>query len=105
MQTWKCLAVAVMFTATGSLVAVAQTAPAQTPKGETNVVPEPSSQGSSTGEAGSMTTSPAGIPADPSSNENRQPGMSPNNPADPAAGNSSSAREPTSPAGSGTSSP
>lgn len=107
MQTWKCLAAAMAFTATGSAVALAQIAPAQTPKGETNVVPAPSSasEGASTGEGGSMTTSPAGIPADPNSNENRQPGMSPGNPADPAAGNSAGAREPTSPAGTGTSSP
>jgi hypothetical protein len=108
MQTWKCLAAAVAFTATGSLVAVAQTtvpddaATVTTPKGENNVAPAPSSQGSSTGEAGA--TSPAGIPADPTTNENQQPGMSPQNPSDPATGNSSGARAPTSPAGTGTSS-
>ena len=38
----------------------------------------PSGQGSSAGESGY--SSPAGIPADPTTNENQQPGMSPQNP-------------------------
>jgi hypothetical protein len=69
----------------------------------TTVMPAPADEGASTGEVG--TSSPAGIPADPTTNENVQPGPSTNTPNDPAAGSKPSARIPTSPAGTGTSSP
>ena len=45
--------------------------------------------------------SPAGIPADPSTYENRQPGPSPTQPSDPSAGSYGAARVPTSPPGTG----
>lgn len=44
--------------------------------------------------------SPAGIPADPNTLENVQPGPGAANPSDPAAGSDPSARVPTSPPGS-----
>ena len=69
----------------------------------TTVTPAPAQEGASTGESG--VTSPAGIPADPTTNENVQPGPSTNTPNDPAAGGNPSARVPTSPPGTGTSSP
>jgi hypothetical protein len=53
----------------------------------------------STGAA--LAQSPAGNPADPSTYENRQPGPSPTQPSDPAAGSSEAARLPTSPPGTG----
>ena len=65
--------------------------------------PAPSSEGSSAGDTG--VSSPAGIPADPTTNENVQPGPSTSTPNDPAAGSNPSARAPTSPAGTGSSSP
>jgi hypothetical protein len=40
---------------------------------------------------------PAGIPADPNSTENRQPGPSATTPTDPAAGEDDEARQPTAP--------
>jgi hypothetical protein len=49
--------------------------------------------------------SPAGNAADPYTYENRQPAPSPTNPTDPATGNSPEARVPTSPPGTGPSSP
>ncbi|WP_045836018.1 hypothetical protein [Hyphomicrobium sp. 99] len=67
------------------------------------VTPAPANEGASTGDAG--VSSPAGIPADPTTNENVQPGPSTNTPNDPAAGSDSDARVPTSPPGTGTSSP
>ena len=67
------------------------------------LAPAPSNQGGSAGEAG--VSSPAGIPADPTTNENVQPGPSTSTPNDPAAGSNPSARVPTSPPGTGTSSP
>lgn len=63
----------------------------------------PSNQGASTGDTG--ISSPAGIPSDPTTNENVQPGPSTNTPNDPAAAANPSARVPTSPAGTGSSSP
>ncbi|MBS0232119.1 MAG: hypothetical protein JSR99_01395 [Proteobacteria bacterium] len=69
----------------------------------TTVTPAPADQGTSTGEAGVST--PAGIPADPTTNQNVQPGPSTNTPNDPAAGSKPDARIPTSPAGTGSSSP
>lgn len=44
-------------------------------------------------------TSPAGVPADPNTKQNVQPGPSTTNPTDPATGNSPAARAPTAPAG------
>jgi hypothetical protein len=49
--------------------------------------------------------SPAGIPADPNTNQNVQPGPSTGTPNDPATGDNPNARVPTSPPGTGTSSP
>jgi hypothetical protein len=69
----------------------------------TTVVPAPSDQGASTGASGVST--PAGIPADPTTNENVQPGPSTNTPNDPAAGSNPGARVPSSPQGTGSSSP
>ncbi|MBS0249956.1 MAG: hypothetical protein JSR78_02700 [Proteobacteria bacterium] len=69
----------------------------------TTVSPAPASEGASTGESG--VTAPAGIPADPTTNQNVQPGPSTNTPNDPAAGSNPGARVPTSPPGTGTSSP
>ncbi len=51
------------------------------------------SEGLSTGEAGA--NSPAGIPADPNTNENQQMAPGNANPSDPAAGSSPGARVPT----------
>lgn len=45
--------------------------------------------------------STGGSPADPTTNENQQPGPSVNNPTDPAAGADPEARVPTSPPGTG----
>lgn len=47
-----------------------------------------------------QTESPAGIPADPNTEQNVQPGPSTANPSDPAAGSDPAARVPTSPPGS-----
>lgn len=69
----------------------------------TNVLPAPADQGASTGATGLQT--PAGIPADPTTNQNVQPGPSTNTPNDPAAGSNPGARIPTSPEGTGSSSP
>jgi hypothetical protein len=55
----------------------------------------PASDGESSGESGF--DAPAGIPADPNSVENRQPGPSANTPTDPEAGSEPSARAPTAP--------
>jgi hypothetical protein len=46
--------------------------------------------------------SPAGIPADPNTNQNVQPGPSTRTPNDPAAGANPAARVPTSPPETGT---
>jgi hypothetical protein len=54
------------------------------------------SEGMSSGESGSA-TSPAGVPADPNSTQNRQPGPSATTPTDPAAGSKPGARIPTAP--------
>ncbi|WP_409560157.1 hypothetical protein [Hyphomicrobium sp. MC8b] len=69
----------------------------------TTVTPAPANEGASTGESGA--TSPAGIPADPTTNENVQPGPSTGTPNDPAAGSNPGARVPSSPQGTGSSSP
>ena len=94
--------------AAGSLGAMAQSADysfgvkSQTPGSRPTTV-LPADQGASTGDSGAAT--PAGIPADPTTNENVQPGPSTNTPNDPAAGSNPVDRIPTSPAGTGTSSP
>jgi hypothetical protein len=46
-----------------------------------------------------LAESPAGIPADPNTNENVQPAPGASNPSDPAAGSNPAARVPTSPPG------
>ena len=66
-------------------------------------MPAPANEGAGAGDTG--TSSPAGIPADPSTNENVQPGPSTGTPNDPAAGSNPGARVPTSPPGTGSSSP
>ena len=94
--------------AAGSLGAMAQSADyssgvkSQTPGSRPTTVLPPD-QGASTGDSGAAT--PAGIPADPTTNENVQPGPSTNTPNDPAAGSNPGDRIPTSPAGTGSSSP
>jgi hypothetical protein len=76
----------------------------QTPGSKaTTVTPAPADEGASTGTSG--VSSPAGIPADPTTDENVQPGPSTTTPNDPAAGSDPSARVPSSPAGTGSSSP
>jgi len=69
----------------------------------TKTQPATPNEGASTGDSG--VSSPAGIPADPSTNENVQPGPSTGTPNDPAAGSDPAARVPTSPPGTGSSSP
>ena len=104
MNMMKATAATIAFTAIGSVVALAQGA-ATSPNSPANTpaTTAPSSTGSSAGESG--VNSPAGIPADPNTNENVQPGMSTNTPNDPAAGSNPAARVPTSPPGTGSSSP
>ncbi|MGO4685928.1 hypothetical protein [Hyphomicrobium sp. 2TAF46] len=70
---------------------------------DTKSQPATPNEGASTGETG--TSSPAGIPADPTTNENVQPGPSTGTPNDPATAADPAARVPTSPPGTGTSSP
>jgi hypothetical protein len=93
--------------AAGSAGAMAQATDSNgqplTPQTKTQPVTPAPSNGASTGDAG--VSSPAGIPADPTTNENVQPGPSTNTPNDPAAGSNSGARAPTSPPGTGSSSP
>jgi hypothetical protein len=74
-----------------------------TPQTKTQPVAPAPSDGASTGDTG--VSSPAGIPADPTTNQNVQPGPSTNTPNDPAAGSNPGARAPTSPPGTGSSSP
>lgn len=62
------------------------------------------SSGTSSGEVGASGGAPAGSAADPNSAENRQPAPS-TQPSDPAAGANPVARQPTSPAGNGSSAP
>ncbi|MFT3731047.1 MAG: hypothetical protein QM780_06415 [Hyphomicrobium sp.] len=110
MKPLKTGAVALALLAAGSFGALAADYSSgvspQTPGSKpATVMPAPADQGASSGEAGSAPTSPAGIPADPTTNENVQPGPSTNTPNDPAAGSNPDARVPSSPAGTGTSSP
>ena len=53
------------------------------------------------GSVAAFAESPAGIPADPFTEENQQPGPSVTNPTDPATGSNPAARVPTSPPGTG----
>jgi hypothetical protein len=55
------------------------------------------------GATSAFAQSPAGSPADPTTNENQQMAPGNVNPADPAAGSNPSARVPTSPPGTGSS--
>lgn len=108
MKIWKATAAAFAFSAIGSVGAMAQGAATspdtmQNPPAAAPSTTAPSSSGASSGESG--VNSPAGIPADPNTNENVQPGMSTNTPNDPAAGSNPGARVPTSPPGTGSSSP
>lgn len=102
METWKLTAAAIALSAIGSAAALAQAAdtgpkPPKEPPGMS------SSQGASPGTTG--VDSPAGIPADPTTEENQQPGMSPQRPSDPATADTPAARVPTSPPGTDSSRP
>ena len=107
MNILKAAAVAAALSALGSAGVIAQSndtvqrPPSMAPS-ETPSTTAPSSEGMSSGEAG--VNSPAGIPADPNTNQNVQPGPSTGTPNDPAAGSNPGARVPTSPPGTGTSS-
>ena len=112
MHTWKAVAATIAVVALGSTGAWAQSAAdpnapqtevAPVTPADPAVIPAPSGEGMSTGETGYST--PAGIPADPTTDQNQQPGMSPQNPTDPATGDKPNARVPTSPQGTGTSAP
>lgn len=106
MKILKVSAAALALIAAGSLSVMAadSTVAPQTPGSKpTTVTPAPADEGASTGESG--VTAPAGIPADPTTNQNVQPGPSTNTPNDPAAGSKPAARVPTSPEGTGSSSP
>ena len=108
MKILKVGAAAIALIAAGSLSVMAADynsgVSPQTPGSKpTTVTPAPADQGASTGDTGVST--PAGIPADPTTNENVQPGPSTSTPNDPAAGSNPGARIPSSPAGTGSSSP
>ncbi len=108
MNVLKVAALAASMSALGCAGAMAQSndtvqrPPSMAPS-ETPSTTAPSSEGVSSGESG--VTSPAGIPADPNTNQNVQPGPSTGTPTDPAAGSNPGARVPTSPPGTGSSSP
>lgn len=112
MNILKGAATAIAFAAFGCTGALAQDTykgndtvqhpPAMAPSDNPSTT-APSSEGMGSGESG--VDAPAGIPADPNTNENVQPGPSTGTPNDPAAGSNSGARAPTSPPGTGTSSP
>lgn len=108
MKIWKAAAATVALTAIGSVGAFAadtyeNSNTTQKPPAMEPATPAPSGEGSSAGESG--VNSPAGVPADPNTNQNVQPGMSTGTPNDPAAGSNPGARVPTSPPGTGSSSP
>ena len=112
MHTWKAVVATIAVVALGSTGAWAQSAAdpsapqtevAPVTPADPAVIPAPSGEGTSTGETNYST--PAGIPADPTTDQNQQPGMSPQNPTDPATGDKPNARVPTSPQGTGTSAP
>ncbi len=112
MQTWKATAATIAILAIGSTGAWAQATydynssaqlPKTSPKTPTDPAAMPSGQGASTGESG--VTAPAGNPSDPTTDQNQQPGMSPQNPSDPASADKPPARVPTSPPGTGSSAP
>jgi hypothetical protein len=104
MLTWKSAAATIAVAALTSTAALAQSST----DSEMQPQPPPSSaapagEGSSSGSSGYE--SPAGIPADPSTTENQQPGMSPQRPSDPATGSQPDARVPTAPEGTGNAAP
>jgi hypothetical protein len=108
MKALKVSAAALAFVTAGSLAAMAADynsgVSPQTPGSKpTTVMPAPANEGAGTGESGVST--PTGVPADPTTNENVQPGPSTNTPNDPAAGSNPGARIPSSPQGTGSSSP
>lgn len=108
MKILKAAAAAAALAAIGSVGAMAQatnenTDTTQSPPAMEPSTTAPSSEGTSTGETGVNT--PAGIPADPNTNQNVQPGPSTRTPNDPATGDNPNARVPTSPPGTGSSSP
>ena len=111
MQNWKMAAAVIVLAAVGATPVLAQSAnePNITAPASKTVPPTgTASQGMSTGESGATApdvTAPAGNASDPTTSENQQPGMSPHNPSDPAAGDNPGARAPSSPAGTGSSSP
>jgi hypothetical protein len=105
MKILKAAAAAAALAAIGSVGAIAQatnenTDTMQSPPAMAPSTTAPSSEGTSTGETG--VNSPAGIPADPNTNQNVQPGPSTRTPNDPAAGANPAARVPTSPPETGT---
>jgi hypothetical protein len=106
MLKWKLTAATAALLTIGSVGAMAQSSPENNPSTAQRppaVVPTtPSSEGAGAGTTG--VTTPAGSAADPTTDENQQPGMSPHNPTDPASGDKAGARIPTSPAGTGSSS-
>ena len=108
MKFWKATAATIALTAIGSVGAMAQDTSTNpnamdAPSATAPTTTAPASEGASPGTSGVDT--PAGIPADPNTTQNVQPGMSTNTPNDPAAGSNPGARAPTSPAGTGSSSP
>ncbi len=109
MNCFKAGAATLALIAAGSLAGIAQAAdtsagvtPAPAGSKPSYSTPAPANEGASAGTSG--VSSPAGIPADPTTDENVQPGPSTNTPNDPAAGSNAGARVPTSPAGTGSSS-
>lgn len=109
MKVLKGVVVTLGLLAAGSAGAMAQSAydnsdQQMTPGTKTQpATPAPANEGASAGDTG--TSSPAGIPADPTTNENVQPGPSTGTPNDPATAADPAARVPTSPPGTGSSSP
>lgn len=105
MKILKAAAAAAALAAIGSVGAMAQTTnenpdTMQNPPAVAPSTTAPADEGASTGETG--VNSPAGIPADPNTNQNVQPGPSTGTPNDPATGGNPDARTPTSPPGTGT---
>lgn len=106
MFTWKAAAATIAVAVLTPIGAWAQAA--NDSEMQPNVPPAaapaaPAGEGSSSGSSGYQ--SPAGIPADPSTTQNQQPGMSPQRPSDPATAGKPDARVPTSPEGTGSSAP
>jgi len=110
MQVIKGTVVTLGLLAAGSVGAMAQSTydnsgQALPPGTEATVTPAPSDGASGAGAGDTGMSSPADTPADPTTNENVQPAPSTNTPNDPAADSDPAARVPTSPPGTGTSSP